>query len=128
MPFITKWVSPEVFLVHKNVIVFHKYPDDEYENCPYEYYYTTDERADNEYDEYGFDVLSLNTPSKTKLEDLQCRQQKKSSTKSQVESGLVCSSYDDGKERSLLIKAIIAEAIDLGLINICVDNDYNCIA
>lgn len=55
MPYVTEWVSPDVFLEYKDVIIYRSYKNDDYDN-PMSYWFTT---SVQESDEYEFDVREL---------------------------------------------------------------------
>jgi hypothetical protein len=62
MPYITTWVEPEVFMVHKGIKVYHVYMNDEIEQGSSRYWYTTNaEQRDDAEDSFEFDVRRLGT-------------------------------------------------------------------
>lgn len=53
-----EWVPPEEFVSHKGISIFHVYKDDEMQNGPREFWYTTSEN-DGEGSGFEFDVRNL---------------------------------------------------------------------
>lgn len=52
MPFTSEWIPPEIFLTHKDVIVYHAYKDNEFSNGRSNYWFTMSQKdeVDNEFD------------------------------------------------------------------------------
>lgn len=62
MPYMTTWVKPEVFMVHKGIKVYHTYKNDEAGQGSLRYWYTTNgEEMDDAEDPFEFDVRCLDT-------------------------------------------------------------------
>lgn len=58
MPWSSRWVPPELFVEYNGVLVYHVYKDDDVEQGPRHFWYTTDlyEGGDQAHDEFTFDV------------------------------------------------------------------------
>lgn len=55
MPTTTVWISPDVFLFHNGVTVYHTYRDDDYEQGAMTHWFTLDKYSDeNHFDERDF--------------------------------------------------------------------------
>jgi hypothetical protein len=58
MPYKQVWVKPKVFMRYKGVTIYHTYKDDESNNGPSMYYYSTSEQCSDE-GMMSFDVREL---------------------------------------------------------------------
>lgn len=86
MPYSREWIPNELFYEHGGVRIYHSYKDDEIENGPFSFWFTLD---DNDSYDDAFDVRAL------------------SCAKGKIHNG-----FGDETE----IKAVLREAIDLGLL------------
>lgn len=121
MPFKNEWVDPEIFITYKNIVVYRTYDDDNFENGPRGYVYTTQGGVDDS--DYCFDVRSLDVPSKNELRKHPpylgtANPDWKTATSDQKKEWR--KQWDawnsEGGGEETVIKAIIKEAIDLGMI------------
>jgi hypothetical protein len=64
MPTQTQWIPPEIFLTHNGVTIYHTYKDDDVDQGPQTYWYTTR----NDADEGKFDVRELDVEARRRLE------------------------------------------------------------
>jgi len=64
MPYVHKWVEPELFMEHSGVRIYHSYKDDEYDHL-LEYHFqvqwTDETEGTTEDDMWEFDVRDLET-------------------------------------------------------------------
>lgn len=64
MPYRNEWVQPKLFLIHKGVMVYHTYKDDEVD-LPYDYHFQAAPSdaapVDVEQDAKDFDIRELTT-------------------------------------------------------------------
>lgn len=118
MPYITSWVDPEVFLVHKGITVYHTYNDNDFGQGRLTYWFTTNGFSDED----SFDVRELDVPSKVRLNDhppfLSASSNPAFETASEEQKAewrQQWAAWHDGGEENI-IRAMIIEAIDLGLI------------
>lgn len=63
------WIQPDLFLRHQGVAVYHVYRNDEYEQGPREYWFTTDKYGGDYNDPCSFDVRELSTFAADKPHD-----------------------------------------------------------
>lgn len=60
MPYVEKWVAPEKMLKYRGIQIYHAYKDNDYNNGPLTWHYTTDPHASDD-DANEFDVRELST-------------------------------------------------------------------
>lgn len=118
MPSQSIWVDPDVFMTHNGVSVYHTYVDDDVEQGECRYTFTTDSAADDN----RFDVRQLNVPSQSRLSIAPAPFLSKSNPEFVAASEEQKAQWDqqwdawfDFGEREV-IKTIVTEAIDMGLI------------
>lgn len=115
MPKYTKWATPELFLEHSGVKVFHAYLDDDVTKATLPYFFTLDEQTDDN----AFDIRDFDTEIKLNpgvpYADMSNPEYRKGTSKQRRhwQGDWVrwnCVGFDEAK------KAILIEAIEKGLL------------
>lgn len=118
MPTCSAWVEPDVFLTHNEVIIYNTYKDDDINQGANTYSFTASSISDEE----SFDVRDFDVPSSSLLKNhppflaADCNPDFATATDEQKATWKQqWNAWQNGGEEAI-IRAVITEAIELGLI------------